>query len=117
MEENEGRGIQSCEIDKVWNCSTTSKKQYVPAKSSFLSSSFFEKSSINSVLKPLTGSRETSPNPSGLSSKSKLKKDCKLMKAEKSKREPESEEYEEDEDDWCVFHYAGGYQRVKSGAD
>ncbi|GBL84845.1 hypothetical protein AVEN_93870-1 [Araneus ventricosus] len=95
--------------------STAPKKQNVLGKSSFLTSSFFDRSSINSKLKPLTSSRETSQNAAGQASK--LKEDSKLLSGEKNKNPQCEDDDDESDDEWCIFHTSGGYQKVKSGAD
>ncbi|GFQ99511.1 uncharacterized protein TNCT_283951 [Trichonephila clavata] len=96
---------------------TGPKKQgMLLGKSSFLSTSFFDRSSINSKLKPLAVSRDSSQSSAGQTSK--VKEDKKLLSGEKQ----ETPQYEEDEDDdsedeWCIPHTSGGYQKVRSGAD
>ncbi|CAL1275873.1 unnamed protein product [Larinioides sclopetarius] len=95
--------------------STAPKKQNVLGKSSFLTSSFFDRSSINSKLKPLTGSREISQNAAGQASK--LKEDSKLLSGDKNKNPQCDEDDDESDDEWCIFPTSGGYQKVKSGAD
>ncbi|GIX78658.1 hypothetical protein CDAR_370081 [Caerostris darwini] len=91
------------------------KQNMLLGKSGFLSSSFFDRSSANSKLKPLTGSREAFQSSVGQASK--LKEDKKLLSEDKNKTPQFEEDEDESDDDWCIPHTSGGYQKVKSGAD
>ncbi|GIY97336.1 hypothetical protein CEXT_3561 [Caerostris extrusa] len=53
---------------------------------------------------------------SGFFVANKLKEDKKLLSEDKNKT-PQFEEDDESDDDWCIPHTSGGYQKVKSGAD
>ncbi|GFT34445.1 uncharacterized protein NPIL_177901 [Nephila pilipes] len=91
------------------------KQSMLLGKSSFLSTSFFDRSNVNSKLKPLAVSRDSSQSSAGQASK--LKEDKKLLNIEKNASPQYEDEDDDSEDEWCIPHTSGGYQKVRSGAD
>ncbi|GFS42628.1 uncharacterized protein TNIN_363821 [Trichonephila inaurata madagascariensis] len=97
-------------------CAAGPKKQgMLLGKSSFLSTSFFDRSNVNSKLKPLAVSRDSSQSSAGQASK--IKEDKKLLSCEKQETPQYEDDDDDSEDEWCIPHTSGGYQKVRSGAD